>query len=131
MRIPQIVFTTGLVVLALLLLSPRHHPYAYNTNTEARIQGVVQEVEEFYCPVTGEIGTHLEVATEKGTVQVHVAPSRFLHGKQWKFTKGDRVEIIGAPISIQGRQGLVARIVTDGPEVVAVRQESGKPLWVE
>jgi len=131
MRIPQVIFTVGLAILALLLLSPRRHPYAYNTSAEARIQGVVQEVQEFYCPVTGETGTHLKVATEKGTLQVHVAPSRFLSGKQWQFVKGDRVEIIGAPISVQGRQGLVARIVRDGSEVVAVRQENGKPLWVE
>jgi len=130
MRIPQVIFSVGLVLVVVLLLTPRRHPLAYNTSAEVRIQGVVQEVQEFYCPVSGETGTHLKVATEKGTVQVHVAPTRFLSRKQWQFVKGDPVEIVGAAVTVQGRQGLMARTVIRGREVVALREENGKPVWI-
>jgi len=131
MRIPQVIFSLGLVLLVVLLLTPRRHPLAYHSNAEVELQGVVQEVQEFYCPVSGETGTHLTVATEKGSVLVHVAPSRFLNARQWQFAKGDRVEVIGSLIVLQGRQAVVARTITRGSEVVAVRKENGKPNWAE
>lgn len=131
MKIPQVIFSLGLVVLVVLLLSPRRHPYAYTPASEVALQGVVQEVQDFYCPISGETGTHLIVATDKGTVQVHVAPSRYLNSKQLQFVKGDRVEVVGSPLVFQRRQALIARTIMRGPDVVAVRQANGKPLWVE
>ncbi|HXJ90535.1 MAG TPA: hypothetical protein VMS18_27240 [Candidatus Binatia bacterium] len=130
MRIPQIIFTVGLVVLVVLLLTPRRHPLAYNAKIEIQLQGTVEDVREFYCPVSGEIGTHLTIATEKGTLQVHVAPSRFLNREQWQFSKGDQVFVVGAPIVLQGRRAIIARSITRGSEAIALRKEDGKPVWV-
>jgi len=131
MRAPHVIFSIGLVVLVILLLTPARRPLAYHPNAEVALQGVVQDVQEFYCPISGETGTHLTLATEKGSVQVHVAPSRFLSTKQWRFAKGEVVEVVGSPIKFQGREALIARSLTRGTETVAVRNENGKPFWVE
>ena len=102
MRIPQIVMGVGLVVLVVLLLSPQRHPPAYNAAAEVTLHGVVENVRDFYCPVSGTEGTHLMVATENGTVEVHVAPSQFLLGKHLEFFRGDQVEVTGSRTDLPG-----------------------------
>jgi DNA/RNA endonuclease YhcR with UshA esterase domain len=131
MRIPQIVMGVGLVVLVVLLLSPQRHPPAYDTVAEVTLHGVVEDVRNFYCPVSGDEGTHLTLATENGMVEVHVAPSRFLLGKHWQFFRGDQVEVIGSRIIYRGHEALIARTIIRGTQTVALRKIDGKPLWVE
>ena len=131
MKAPQIVLGLGLAVLVVLLLTPQRHPPAYNAASEVTLQGVVEDVKNFYCPVSGDDGTHLTIATSQGRVQVHVAPSRFLGGKQWQFFRGDEVEVVGTPIVFQGNQALIARTIVRGNKEMALRRMDGKPLWVE
>lgn len=65
MRTPQIVMGTAIVILVVLLFtSPRHRVPVYSTSSEGILQGVVQDVQEFYCPISGDEGTHLLVKTE-------------------------------------------------------------------
>jgi len=131
MRTPQIILGAGLVVLVVLLLSPQRHPPRYNAAAEVTLHGVVEDVRNFYCPVNGDEGTHLIIATEKGKIQVHVAPSRFLSGSHWQFFRGDEVDVVGSRIIFQGREAVVARTIVRGSQTVALRTPGGKPLWVE
>jgi hypothetical protein len=77
------------------------------------------------------MGVHLVLATPQGRVQVHVAPSGFLSGKHWEFSRGDEVEVVGTPIVLEGHQALVTRTIMRGNQTVAVRTPEGKPPWVE
>ncbi len=129
MTIPKVILLGGLVVVCLLLLSPRRHPLAYNTAAEVRLHGTVQDVKTFWCPVSGEEGTHLTIATGTEDVQVHVAPARFLSGQQWSFARGDVVDVVGARIHYLGHDALIAREITRGTETVALRTSAGQPLW--
>ncbi|MGA7907943.1 MAG: hypothetical protein WCA16_11100 [Candidatus Sulfotelmatobacter sp.] len=133
MRIPQLIMGTALVVLVILLLvnSPRQRSAAYNVADEVAIQGTVQDVQDFYCPISGDEGTHLMVATENGTIQVHVAPKRFLRGNNWSFEKGDHVQVIGSKIRYEGHDAVVARTISRDNHTLAFRRSNGKPLWVE
>ena len=131
MRIPQIIMGVGIVVLVGLLLSPQRRPPSYNATAEVTLHGVVKDVREFYCPISGDEGTHLTLATATGTTEVHVAPSRFLLNKQWNFSQGDEVEVVGSPIIFHGHQALIARTIVRGTQTVALRKADGKPLWVE
>lgn len=131
MRIPQVIFGIGLVVLVVLLLSPRRHAPAYDITSEVTFHGVVEDVQNFYCPVSGDVGTHLTVATGLGSVRVHVAPRRFLSGHQWQFSPGDQVDVVGSRIIYQGHEAVIARTVARGLQTVALREAAGKPLWVE
>lgn len=131
MRTPQIIFGAGLVVLVVLLLTPQRHPPRYDTADEVTFHGVVQDVRNFYCPISGDEGTHLTIATDGGTVEVHVAPARFLNGQKWQFFRGDEVEIVGSRIIYRGHEALIARTIARGNQTVALRRVDGKPLWVE
>jgi hypothetical protein len=130
MRVPQIVMGVGLVVLVVLLLSPQRHLPTYNAAAEVALRGVVENVTDFYCPVSGTEGTHLMVATENGTVEVHVAPSQFLLGRHLEFFRGDQVEVTGSPLIFRGHEALIARTVVRGTQTLALRKADGKPLWV-
>jgi DNA/RNA endonuclease YhcR with UshA esterase domain len=133
MRIPQIIMGVALVVLVILLFthSPMQRALAYNPSNEVTVQGVVQDVQEFYCPISGDEGTHLMVKTEDGTLQVHVAPKRFLRGNNLSFSKGDQIQVVGSKIVYQGHDALIARTVVLGNRTVAFRKPNGKPVWVE
>ena len=69
--------------------------------------------------------------TADGTLQVHVAPTRFLRDKKLSFSKGDQIEVVGSKIIYNGHDALIARTVTRGNEIVAFREPNGKPMWVE
>jgi len=131
MKIPQIIFAGGLLVLVVLLLTPRQYAPAYNADDEVRLHGVVEDVKVFYCPISRDEGTHLTVTTEMGKVQVHVAPSRFLTSRQWQFAVGDQVEVVGSKVIYEGHDAVIARAVARGNQTVAVRRANGKPLWNE
>lgn len=130
MRTPQIIMGVALVALVVLLLTPQRHPPRYNTAAEVTLRGVVEDVKNFYCPISGEEGTHLTLATEKGKVEVHVAPARFLTGQR-QFFRGDDVEVVGSRITFLGHDAVIARTITRGAETVALRKANGQPLWVE
>src|SRR5579871_478349 len=122
MRTPQMVMGTAVVILVVLLFtSPRHRVPVYSTSNEGILQGVVQDVQEFYCPISGDEGTHLLVKTEDGTLQVHVAPTRFLRDKKLSFNKGDQVRIVASRIIYNGHEALIARTVTRGDQTMAFR----------
>jgi hypothetical protein len=132
MRTPQIVMGTAVVVLAILLFtSPRYWVPVYSASNEQTVQGAVQEVQEFYCPISGDVGTHLLVKTDHGTFQVHIAPSRFLRDKKLSFSKGDQVEVLGSRIIYNGHEALIARTVIRGDQTVAFREPNGQPMWLE
>jgi len=38
------------------------------------------------------------VRTEHGTVQVHIAPTRFLRSNNLSFSKGDQIQVVGSRI---------------------------------
>jgi len=131
MRTPQIILGAGLIVLVVLLLTPQRHPPRYDATAEVTIHGVVQDVKNFYCPVSGDEGTHLTLATNNGMVEVHVAPARFLNGQRWQFFRGDEVDVLGSRIVYRGHEALIARSIARGNQTVALRKADGKPLWAE
>jgi hypothetical protein len=123
---------TAVVVLVILLFtSPRHRVPVYSASNEQTAQGVVQDVQEFYCPISGDVGTHLMVNTDHGTFQVHIAPSRFLRDKKLSFSKGDQIEVLGSRIIYNGHEALIARTVIRGDQTVAFREPNGQPMWLE
>ena len=133
MRTIQVIMGVAIVVFIILLFagSPRQRAPRYNVATEASVRGVVEQIQEFYCPISGDEGTHLLVRTESGTIQVHVAPRRFLQSNHFSFAKGDQIEVVGSQVSYQGAPAVIAREITRGDETFAFRTQSGRPVWAE
>ena len=130
MKTPQTIMGIASVILVVLLFtSPRHRVPAYDASDEVTVQGVVQDVQQFYCPISGDVGTHLIVKTENGTVQVHLAPTRFLRNNNLSFRTGDQIQVVGSRIIYQGHEAIIARATTRAGQTVAFRQPGGHPVW--
>lgn len=109
----------------------------YDPKTEVTVKGTIEEVQHM-MPATpppgrgrmaGMGGTHIKIATEKGTLDVHLGPSAFLAEKKFTLSKGDAVEITGSRVKIQGNDALIAREITKGSEKLVLRDANGIPLW--
>ena len=102
----------------------------YDLAKEVTIKGVVQEVKDFKCPVSGGMGAHLIVKTDKGLVTVHLALSKFLSEYGFSFAKGDEVVIIGVKAKVgDDENAILARKIDRGNESFTFRDKNGKPLW--
>lgn len=133
MRMLKIVAVVAFVLVIILVLhnGPKQRAPKYNAATEVKVQGVVQEVRQYWCPINGDQGTHLMLKTDTGVLEVHVAPLRFLQGNGVSFNKGDQLAVVGSMVIYQDHDAMIARKITRGDETFAFRQPDGRPLWVE
>jgi hypothetical protein len=120
-----------LVVVLILGNGAKQRAPKYNAAAEVKVEGVVQEVQQFWCPINGDEGTHLMLKTDSGILQVHVAPRRFLQGNGVTFSKGDQIAVVGSTATYEGHDAMIARKITRGDQTYAFRQPDGRPLWVE
>ncbi len=119
-----------IAVVSFLAYRPESPP-TYNTATETKLTGTVQDVQEVYCPVTKDQGTHLILKTDNGPVTVHVAVARSLRSRNVKFGYGERVDVIGSKIRYKRADSIIAREIARGNEVFTLRDNTGKLLWTE
>jgi hypothetical protein len=133
------VFAVVVISVVLLILGVNFHPPVtvqgaalYNSSKEITAKGVVQEVQEFDCPVSeGELGSHLMLKTADGVLQVHLAPVRIMSGQKLSFAPGDQIEVLGSKVRLAGKTGLIAREITRGNESYIFRDREGKLLLTQ
>lgn len=106
------------------VVTPRYDP-----ESEIRMKGVVVDASDYFCPASGEAESHLVLQTQDGTVEVHLAATRFIKQYRLTFTQGEKVEVLGSRIILDGREALLAREISRGEEVFVFRDANGKPLW--
>jgi len=133
MRMLKILTVVAFVLVVILILGNGQKQRAprYNAATEVKVEGVIEEVQQFWCPINGDEGTHLMLKTDSGILQVHVAPHRFLQGNGVSFSKGDQIAVVGSTVTYQGHDAMIARKITRGDQTYAFREPDGRPLWVE
>jgi len=129
----KFMFAAGVLVLLAVAMVWAQAPAAalkYDTANEVTIKGVVQEVKDFECRVSGGMGAHLVVKTDKGNVTVHLALSKFLKEYGFGFAKGDEVEVTGVKVKVgDDENAMLARIVVRGNQTFTFRDKNGNPLW--
>lgn len=108
---------------------PQQSLISYNSSRQETVQGKIQDVKDYECPVTGTTGSHITVKTTDGVIEVHLAPAKFLKEYEISFKQGDDVTVTGAKTTIDGKPALLAKTVTVGHDTFAFRDEHGKPLW--
>ena len=102
----------------------------YDVANEVTIRGVIDEVKDFQCPVSGGMGAHLVVKTDKGLVTVHLALSKFMSEYGLSFAKGDEVVITGVKAKVgDDENAILARKIERGNQTFVFRDKEGKPLW--
>ena len=134
MKTAQFIMGGSVLVLAVLLLTTtnRQAIATYNIAFEVGVRGVIQDVQEFRCPVCRDDGAHLKLSTQQGeTILVHVAPSRYVHGNNIGFAVGESVEVVGVVVNNVGYPTMVARKISRGGETFVFRTTAGEPLWSE
>ena len=93
----------------------------YNLSTEVRLRGVVVDINDHPCPISGGLGSHLIVQTQEGTVEVHLAPTKFVNEYQVIFARGEKVEVLGSRMIFQGKDALLAREIVRGEDTFVFR----------
>ena len=133
MRLLKILTVVAFALVTVLVFTngPKQRAPRYNAANEVKVDGVVQEVKLFWCPINGDEGTHLMLKTDTGILEVHVAPRRFLEGNGVSFHVGDKVSVAGSTVTWEGHAAMIARKITRGDQTFAFRQPDGRPLWVE
>lgn len=102
----------------------------YDVAAEAVFKGVVQEVRDRQCPMTGTLGEHLVMLLDNGTtIEVHVAPAKFDKDYDIAFQKGDKIEVTGVKVHFEGVDAIFAREIRRGEDVYGFRDKNGKPVW--
>ena len=102
----------------------------YDPATEAVFKGSVQEVKDRQCPVSGGMGAHLILKLENGnTIEVHVAPTKFVKDFELVFEVGDQLEVTGSKVNFEGVDTIFAREIKRGNDTFAFRDKDGKPVW--
>jgi hypothetical protein len=138
MRIPRVILGTLILgVLACVYpaavsqekVSPSRETYTYDLSSQKVTTGIVIEVKDYKCPVTGTVGSHIALKRGGDIIEVHLAPAAFIRQYEIVINKGDEVAIEAAPILFEGKPALLAKTVAVGGVTYAFRDGKGRPLW--
>jgi DNA/RNA endonuclease YhcR with UshA esterase domain len=101
----------------------------YDISQEAKFKGVVEEVKDRNCPISGGMGSHLMVKIDEKVYEVHVASTKFVKSFEVNFQKGDAVEITGVKTVFQNVDAILPREIKRGTDDFVFRDDKGKPIW--
>jgi hypothetical protein len=97
----------------------------YDKSSEVKIKGVIDEVR-----TAADNTVHVTLKSDKGSLDVFVAPESFLKEMEITFAKGDAIEVLGSQLTVDGNALLLAREVTRNGDILTMRDDHGKPVWV-
>ncbi len=101
----------------------------YNPATVETVKGVVVAVEKVVPQKGMQYGIHLMVKTDKETIPVHLGPAWFIERQDMRIEKGDRIEVKGSRITINGKPAIIAAEVKKSDHVLSLRDSAGVPAW--
>lgn len=101
----------------------------YNPATVESECGEVVSVDRI-TPMKGMgTGIHIQLKTDKETISVHLGPAWYIERLDARIEKGDRVEIKGSRVTVDGKPAIIAAEVKKGDELLKLRDDSGIPVW--
>ncbi len=102
----------------------------YDVSTEAKFKGIIDEVKDRQCPISGGMGSHFMLKLADGKIiEVHLASTKFVKNYEVVFNKGDEVEVTGSKVQFEGADAILAREVKRGNDDFVFRDPQGKPIW--
>jgi hypothetical protein len=106
-------------------------PYTgmFDPKTIETVAGTVTAVDRIMPRRGMSPGVHLVVETDAARIPVHLGPEWFLENQDAGFEPGDRVEVTGSRVSLQGEPAVIASEVRKGDDVLRLRDENGFPAW--
>lgn len=101
----------------------------FNTQTVETINGEVVSINKIK-PMKGMgYGIHVIVKTDKETISVHLGPAWYIENQDLEIAAGDKVEVKGSRVTIEGKPVIIASEVKKGDEVLVLRDPNGFPAW--
>jgi len=102
----------------------------YDKASEAVFKGTIVEVRDRQCPVSGGLGSHIELKlADGGTIEVHLSTAKFVNQYELVFKKGETIEVTGVKVKFEGVDTIFARKIKRGEDEFLFRDNDGKPLW--
>jgi len=101
---------------------------AFDAKAVTTIQGEVADIQRI-AGRRGHEGIHLTVATGSENLAVRLGPDFYVDGQSLQLAKGDKVEVKGSRITIDGQPAMIAQEMRRGDQVLALRDANGVPLW--
>jgi len=94
------------------------------------IRGTIDSVGTYTLPGTSVPGLLLNVRTDDGrVVAVQAGPRAYAEQHNFVFHQGDKVTIIGSPMTAAGRSMFMASQIKLGDRTLNLLSKEGKPLW--
>lgn len=105
-------------------------PRMYDTTTVQTVTGTIVSVERLNADRPTGGGVHLTLQTSSApALDVALGPSWYIDELKTTFEKGDRINVKGSLVKIEGSDVLIAAEVTKGAETVVLRDVNGVPAW--
>lgn len=121
-----------LLVLALAVIAGAQEavksPFDYNPATVETHRGLVISVTPVAPGPIPQMVT-VQLAADRETLTVWLAPSWFLEAQGFKVAGLDRLEVTGSRLVVDRRPLLLAAAVTKNGRTLRLRDEQGNPLW--
>jgi hypothetical protein len=123
----KLVSAVALIVLAsfIVVQAQTSAPPEYDKSSEVKVKGIIEDVK-----TAADKTVHITLKNDNVSFDVTIAPQKFLNEMEIIFAKGDTVEVLGSSFTVGGNPGLLAREVTRNGDVMVMRDEHGKPVWL-
>ena len=105
-------------------------PVPYDLKTMETVQGIVVAAPRPTPKGGMPERAQLTLKTEKETLTVYLGPGWFLEKQGVKIGDLDQIRVSGSRIRVQGKPALLAGEVRKGDQVLKLRDEQGKALWL-
>jgi DNA/RNA endonuclease YhcR with UshA esterase domain len=127
----RLLFAAALLVSGTAALPQQAKPDVpkYDPKKEVTIKGVITEIKDYSCPISGAVGAHITLKTGDGLIEVHVAASKFLQQYGIRFNVGDSIQATGNLIEFNGKPAFLPRVIVVGTDSYFLRDPKGNPLW--
>lgn len=100
----------------------------YDSHTETKAKGIVDEIKEFPLANKREI-TELTVKSGSDMLRVFLCPKSFQDDMGVTFGKGDEISLTGSKVKLEDAEVILGKEVVKGNDTLLLRDDKGDPVW--
>jgi len=101
----------------------------YAAGSATTVSGTVVAVDLVVPPGVKTQAVYLNLKTDSGLLPVQLGPEWFVQKLPTRIGKGDKIEVSGARITLEGKLLILAAQVKKGDQVLIFRNSTGVPVW--
>lgn len=107
----------------------RMYKRPFDSKKVEKLEGKILEVDHTKEKNNEVRGTYLYLRSKDEVLPVHLGPAWYLDRQKRRFKAGDKIQVKGSRVSVNGKEGIVAASVTKGSEQLRLRDKTGTPFW--